>query len=101
MVAKRKYILWTIPEKKQSREGGGVEERGRWGHTFLNQPSFGRFFTLPLEIPDITRLHPWKIHKIGLLQKKKTNSRVFQIVVKGGGESEILLARIFLRVKET
>ena len=48
--------------------GGGGEGRG---HTFLNSPSSGRVLTLLLEIPGKTRLHPWKIHQIGLFQKKK------------------------------
>ena len=34
---------------------------------FFEEPlEFFNFFTLPLEIPDKTKLHPWKFHKIAL-----------------------------------
>ena len=41
---------------KQGREG--------WGHVFEKNPEIFHFFTLPLEISDKTKLHPWKFHKI-------------------------------------
>ena len=47
---------------------GGRGEGGRgWGYTFLITPmGFSIFFTLPLEILDKTKLHPWIFHKIVL-----------------------------------
>ena len=41
--------------------------RGGWGHTFLKTPlEFFFFFSLPLDIPDKTKLHAWKFLKIVL-----------------------------------
>ena len=37
--------------------------RGRLKTYLLESPSTFLFFTLPLEIPDKTKLHPWKFHK--------------------------------------
>ena len=42
---------WAIPEKKHR----GVED------IFFEKPRFSFFFTLPLEIPDKTKLHPWTL----------------------------------------
>ena len=39
----------------------------RWLRTYFSKDTTGIFnFFLPLEIPDKTKLHPWKIHKIVL-----------------------------------
>ena len=48
-------IAWAIPEKKNK----GLR-------TFENSLEFFIFFTLPLEVLDKTKLHPWKFHKIVL-----------------------------------
>ena len=47
-------MQWSIPEK--NKQGGS-------GHTFLTT-GFFYSFTLPLEIPDKSKLHPWKLFKI-------------------------------------
>ena len=49
-------IDWGIPGKNQT---GGAEDKLFWKPT-------GIFFTLPLEIPDETKLHPWKFYKMAL-----------------------------------
>ena len=41
---------WAIPEKKK--------KRGLRAYIFENPPGIFWFFTLPMEIPDKTRLHP-------------------------------------------
>ena len=47
--------------RKKTKQGGG------WGHTLLkNTPVIFCVFTLLLKIPDKTKLHPWKFHKIVL-----------------------------------
>ena len=51
--------FWAVPEKKN-------KEAGLRTYFFEKTPGFCRFFTLPLEIPDRTRLHPCKLHKIVL-----------------------------------
>ena len=48
---------WAIPEKKT----GGLRT-----YIFENPPEIFRFFTLPMEIPNKTRLHPEKLYKIVL-----------------------------------
>ena len=46
-------VNWAIPET-----GGS-------GHTFFKKTlEFFMFFTLPMEILDKTKFHPWKFHKI-------------------------------------
>ena len=40
--------------------------RGLRTYFFEKPLEFFNFFTLPLEIPDKTKLHPWKSHKIAL-----------------------------------
>ena len=47
--------------KKTNRGGGEAEDI-----TFENPPGIFNFFTLSLEIPDKTKLHYWKFHKIML-----------------------------------
>ena len=74
--------------------GGGGGGEGR-GHTFLNSPSSGRVLTLLLEIPGKTRLHPWKIHQIGLFQKKKQQG--FRNSGKGLGDQKFYLGGFFTR----
>ena len=61
-------MYWAIPEKEKKNRGkgwggvgGGVEDI-----LFRKLPGIFHFFTLPLEIPDRTKLHPWKSHKIVL-----------------------------------
>ena len=40
-------------------------KQGSWGHNFLKETlGIFRFVTLPLEIPDKMKLHPWKFYKI-------------------------------------
>ena len=59
---------------KKKTVGGG---RGaiELGHAFMKTPlEFSIFFTLPLEIPDKTKLHPWKFHKF-LLATSIGNSK--------------------------
>ena len=51
------FANWAIPEKNQ----GGRELRT---YVFEKTPGIFRFPTLPLEIPDKTKLHPWKLRKI-------------------------------------
>ena len=46
---------------RKKKKTGRVEEI-----LFENAPEIFRCYTLPLEIPDKTRLHLWKIHKIVL-----------------------------------
>lgn len=41
------------------------KNRKAWGNTFFKLPwSFSVFFTLPLKIPEKTKLHPCMFHKI-------------------------------------
>ena len=64
------WMCWAILEKKQTRG------EGCWGYTFFNPPSpplpasphpgIFDFLAVPLEIPDKTKIHPWKFHKIVL-----------------------------------
>ena len=43
---------WAIPEKKTNRGG--------WEYTYLKKtPGIICFLSLPLEIPDKIKLHPW------------------------------------------
>ena len=44
--------------KKKKQRGGAVEDI-----LFQNPPGIFHFFTLPLEIPGKSKLHPWKLHK--------------------------------------
>ena len=94
----QKKICFIYNELFQKKNKAGRVGRERRGHTFLNSPSSGRVLTLPLEIPDKTRLHPWKIRQIGLFQKK--NIMVFQIVVRGWGIRNFTW-EIFYQVKRT
>ena len=56
------HVYWAIPEKIQTGRGGGfVEDILTW-----NPPGSFHFFTLPLEIPDKTKLNHWIFHKIVL-----------------------------------
>ena len=57
-----KQLEWAIPEKIQTRWGGG----GLRIYFFEKNPGIFHFFTLPLEIPDKTKLTPWIFHKIVL-----------------------------------
>ena len=41
-------------------------KQGSWGYTFLKPLELFILFTLPLEIPDKTKLNPWTFHKIVL-----------------------------------
>ena len=43
--------------KKTKQEGFRI-------YFFENLPGIFNFFNLPLEIPDKTKFHPWKLHKI-------------------------------------
>ena len=52
-------IQWAIPEKIQTRGELRI-------YFFENYPGIFHFFTLPLEIPDKTKLSPWIFHKIVL-----------------------------------
>ena len=52
-------IVINYSKKKPQTDGG-------WGHALLKTPLEFLIFFLPLEIPDKTKLHPWKIHKIVL-----------------------------------
>ena len=56
-------MCWVILEKK-TKKGGGVLRI----YFFQPPPHPGifDFFAVPLEIPDKTKLHPWKFHKIVL-----------------------------------
>ena len=49
---------WAIPEKKKTR--------GLRIYIFEKTLRIFCFFTLPLEIPDKIKLHPWKFHKVML-----------------------------------
>ena len=55
-------------QKKKQGEGGGHRRRGVADESilFLTPLLSGifHFFTLPLEILEKTKLHPWKFHKI-------------------------------------
>ena len=58
---------WAIPEKIQTGKGGG------WGHTFLKKNlGICRLVTLPLDISDKMKLHPWKFHKFVSHPKTRT-----------------------------
>ena len=54
-------------QKKSKQEGEGLTD---WGYSYLFQPllpsGIFHFFTLPLQIPDKTKLNPWIFHKIVL-----------------------------------
>ena len=50
--------IWAIPEKSKQ---GGLRV-----YYFEKTPGIFHFFTLPLEIPDKTKLNPWIFHKIVL-----------------------------------
>ena len=100
MVAKRKYVLYIMDYSRKKNKAGRVGGWGWGGHTFLNPPFLWKVFYFALGNSRQNKASPLENpQNWGLFQKK--NSRVFQIVVRGGGESEILLAGIFLRVKET
>ena len=74
-------LLWMIPEHQSSLNLVTTElivdhwlgysrkskPTGGWRAHFFEKPlEFFISFTLPLEIPDKTKLHPWKFHKIAL-----------------------------------
>ena len=62
LILSRTCFLAYAPELGYSRKN---PKRGCWGHTFLKKtPGIFRFVTLPLEIPDKMKLHPWKFHQI-------------------------------------
>ena len=46
--------------RKKTKQGGGVVG----DILFWTAPGIFHFFTLPLEISEKTKLHPWKFHKI-------------------------------------
>ena len=49
---------WQLSYSRKRPDKGG----GGWGHFFFENPrGIFRFFTLPLEIPDKTRLHFWDV----------------------------------------
>ena len=61
--------------KKKNSWGGGGRGVIELGHAFMKTPlEFSIFFTLPLEIPDKTKLQPWKFHKF-LLPTSLGNSK--------------------------
>ena len=53
--------MWGYSRKKTNRGGKGVEDILFW-----KPPGIFHFFILPLEIPEKTKLQPWKFHKIVL-----------------------------------
>ena len=56
------FLVMGHPRKKQMAGGGGLRT-----YFFEKKPrKCFIFFTLPLEIPDKTKLHPWKFRKIVL-----------------------------------
>ena len=81
--------------QKKSKQGGGVEDILFW----KKNPGIFHFYILPLEIPDKTKLNPWKFHKIVLVPleiprpKTKTpgNSTLFFLVTLGNSTSFLLI----------
>ena len=73
------YSNWGLLFQKNIKQGG-------LSTYFLEKsPGIFHFITLPLEIPNKTKLHPWKFHKIMLhpleITRPKTNTwRKLQIV---------------------
>ena len=61
------YPLIAIPEKIQT---WGVEDI-----FFKKNPEIFRFETLPSEIPDKTKFHNWKFHKIALHHLETTKAK--------------------------
>ena len=60
---------------KKKTVGGGGRGVIELGHAFMKTPlELSIFFTLPLEIPDKTKLQPWKFHKF-LLPTSLGNSK--------------------------
>ena len=67
-------VIWAPFEKQKAKvhifDRANIEifqkkKQGILGHTFLKTPpAFSGFITLPLEVPDKTKLHPQKLHKI-------------------------------------
>ena len=58
-------ITCPLPPFGYSRKRPKREEG--WGlrtYFFENTPGIFWFLTLPLDIPDKTKLHPWKLHKV-------------------------------------
>ena len=68
------FIYKNISDRvQQSQPALGYSRKKKqegWGHTFFwKTPGiFLSFLTLPLEISEKTKLHPWKFHKIMLDQ---------------------------------
>ena len=90
-----KFYLSAAPCCKQTSEW--FQKKSRKGGVGLriyfceNSPGIFHFFTLPLEIPDKTKLNPWIFHKIVLdpleIPRPKTkthgNSTLFFLVTLG------------------
>ena len=55
-------LFWIVLQDLTGKLGYSRKKPniGNWRHGIFH------FFTLPLEIPDKTKLHPWKFHKIVL-----------------------------------
>ena len=53
------FNLYNWLFQKISKQGGGLRI-----YFFDKPPGIFHFFTLPLEIPDKTKLNPWIFHKI-------------------------------------
>ena len=55
-------LFWIVLQDLTEKLGYSRKKPniGHWRHGIFH------FFTLPLEIPDKTKLHPWKFHKIVL-----------------------------------
>ena len=88
MVAKRKYILYIMDySRKKTKQGGwwGWGE-GEVGTYFFEPPFLWKVFYFALgnyrqnKASSLENPQNWAI-----TEKKKKNSRVFQIVVRGGG----------------
>ena len=55
-------MMRALGYSRKKKKQGGLRT-----YFFENPPAgIFHFFTLPLEIPHKTKLHPWKIHKIVL-----------------------------------
>ena len=74
------------------------KKSGGWGYTLLKTSLEFSFFTLPLEIPDKTKLNPWIFHKIvldplrfqGPKQRPLEISHYFFLVTLGNSASFLI-----------
>ena len=64
------HLFIGLLQKKSKQEWGGwglvARGRGVEDILFWSPPGIFHFFTLPLEIPDKTKLSPWTLHRIVL-----------------------------------